>query len=104
MRTHFGRAWAALLEPELVIFHQGVIVISRKKLSLIVLSTVGLGATRGWSEPPSYVQLSQRVRELEAKVESIESQKVSQPDQDATIRAVLDDAQRRSHLLANGGA
>src|SRR2546429_2934665 len=37
-------------------------------------------------------------------MQSIESQKASQSDQDATIRAVLDDAQRRSHLLANGGA
>src|SRR2546421_4542969 len=84
---------------------QGVIVeLSRKKLSLVFLSAISVSAAQGLAAPPSYDELSQRVRELEAKVDSIEAQKVSQTDQDATIRAVLDDAKRHTHLLANGGA
>ena len=79
-------------------------MISGKKLSLVFLSTLSFSATQGLAEPPSYEQLSQRVRELEAKMESIESQKITQQEQDATVQRVLDDATRRSQLLANNGA
>src|SRR5258705_5401666 len=79
-------------------------VIARNKFPAIVLSALTASATQGIAAPPTYDDLTQRIRELESKVTTIESQQSSRADQEATLKSVLDDASRRGQLPATSGA
>ena len=76
---------------------------NRCLITAAVAGVVVMGAGAVGAAEPTVEQLKAQLEELNKKVAALESkQSVSYADQQATIDAVLRDADRRSHLLANG--
>ncbi len=78
----------------------------RRKMPVVVVGAITLAAASAvYAEQPMQADLSAKVAELEAKVSSLEganSQRVK--DTQATIDAVLSDADQHSKLMASGMA
>ncbi|HEV8291335.1 MAG TPA: porin, partial [Tepidisphaeraceae bacterium] len=76
---------------------------NRRLTKAAVAGVVLLGAGAAGAAEPSVEELKAQVQELNKKVAALETkQATSSPDAQATIEAVLRDAERRTHLLANG--
>lgn len=76
----------------------------RRLTKAAVAGVVLLGAGAAGAAEPTVEQLKTQVEELNKKVSAMEArQAASSPDAQATIDAVLRDAEKRTHLLANNG-
>lgn len=76
---------------------------NRRLITAAVAGVVFVGVGAAGAAEPTVEQLKVQLEELNKKVAALETkQSVSAVDQQATIDAVLRDADRRSHLLANG--
>src|SRR5213075_3062571 len=77
---------------------------NRCLLTAAVAGVVLIGASAVRAAEPTVEQLKAQVEERKKKVEALEAkQTANSADTQATIDAVLRDADRRSHLMANSG-
>ena len=75
---------------------------NRCLIAAAVAGVVLLGAGAVGAAEPTVDQLKAQLEELNQKVAALESKQANVSDSQATIDAVLRDADRRSHLMANG--
>jgi hypothetical protein len=82
------------------------VVISRLKLAALVglSSSMCLAADNVATTQPSYDELRQEIRQLQSRLDQLETQSQPSPNVDTTVDRVLKDADRRSQLFAADGA
>src|SRR5688500_6073114 len=67
----------------------------------IAASVMAAAPAVTFAQQPSYEELQKRIEQLESRLGQID-QKDNTKQVDATVNAVLKDAEKRSHLLADG--